>query len=71
VKRACEEPLRQVAGNAGWEGAIVVERIRMENDVNFGFNVKTGNYEDLVTLLVFQVVTGEPDTSRNRAVGRC
>ena len=48
VKRACEEPLRQIAGNAGWEGAIVVERIRTENDVNFGFNAETGNYEDLV-----------------------
>ncbi|MFB3829248.1 MAG: chaperonin GroEL [Bryobacteraceae bacterium] len=48
VKRACEEPLRQIAGNAGWEGPIVVERIRTENDVNFGFNAETGNYEDLV-----------------------
>jgi chaperonin GroEL len=48
VRRACEEPLRQIAGNAGWEGAIVVERVRNENDVNFGFNADTGNYEDLV-----------------------
>ncbi len=48
VKRACEEPLRQIAGNAGWEGAIVVEKVRNENDVNFGFNADTGNYEDLV-----------------------
>jgi chaperonin GroEL len=48
VRRACEEPLRQIASNAGWEGAIVVERVRTEKDVSFGFNAESGNYEDLV-----------------------
>jgi len=48
VRRACEEPLRQITGNGGWEGAIVIEKIRSHKDTNFGFNAATGDYEDLV-----------------------
>ncbi len=48
VKRACEEPLRQIVGNGGWEGAIVIEKIRTHKDTNYGFNAATGDYEDLV-----------------------
>src|SRR5579884_919010 len=48
VKRACEEPVRQIAGNAGFEGAIVIEKIRQNSDVNYGFNAQTGQFEDLV-----------------------
>jgi chaperonin GroEL len=48
VRRALEEPLRQIARNAGLEGSIVVERVRAEGNVNFGFNAATGEYEDLV-----------------------
>jgi chaperonin GroEL len=48
VRRACEEPTRQIVANAGFEGAIVVERIRASQDPNFGFNAATGEYEDLV-----------------------
>ncbi|MFN7935605.1 MAG: chaperonin GroEL [Bryobacteraceae bacterium] len=48
VRRSCEEPLRQISGNAGYEGAIVVEKVRSSNEVNFGFNAATGNFEDLV-----------------------
>ncbi|HVP42586.1 MAG TPA: chaperonin GroEL [Terriglobales bacterium] len=48
VKRALEEPLRQIVGNAGEEGAIVVGKIRENNNPNFGFNAQTGEFEDLV-----------------------
>src|SRR6185312_5660097 len=48
VRRACEEPIRQIALNGGTEGAIVVEKIRTQDDANFGFNAATGQYEDLV-----------------------
>jgi chaperonin GroEL len=48
VKRALEEPLRQIVQNAGREGAVVVERIRNEKNENFGFNAQTEEYEDLV-----------------------
>jgi chaperonin GroEL len=48
VRRACEEPLRQIVGNAGFEGAIVAEKVRSNDNANFGFNAATGEYEDLV-----------------------
>ena len=47
VRRALEEPLRQIAGNAGMEGAVVVGKVR-EGDDSFGFNAATEKYEDLV-----------------------
>ena len=48
IRRACEEPLRQIAQNAGFEGAVVVEKVRANSSPNFGFNAETGEYEDLV-----------------------
>ncbi len=48
VKRACEEPLRQICQNAGFEGAVVAEKVRVSDNVNFGFNAETEQYEDLV-----------------------
>ncbi|HKS26601.1 MAG TPA: chaperonin GroEL [Pyrinomonadaceae bacterium] len=48
VKRALEEPLRQIVQNAGKEGAVVVERVRSEKNENQGFNAATEEYEDLV-----------------------
>ena len=48
VRRALEEPLRQIVQNAGKEGAVVVERVRSEKSENFGFNAQTEEYEDLV-----------------------
>jgi chaperonin GroEL len=48
VRRACEEPTRQIANNAGHEGAVVIENIRTQSDANYGFNAATAQYEDLV-----------------------
>jgi chaperonin GroEL len=48
VRRALEEPLRQIVQNAGKEGAVVVERIRSEKNENIGFNAATEQFEDLV-----------------------
>jgi chaperonin GroEL len=48
VKRACEEPVRQIAANAGYEGAIVVGKILSSTDMNYGFNAQKGEYENLV-----------------------
>ncbi len=47
VRRAIEEPLRQISQNAGQEGAVVVGKVREGND-SFGFNAATEKYEDLV-----------------------
>jgi len=48
VKRALEEPMRQIAQNAGHEGALVVGRVRESKDENFGFNAETGDFGDMV-----------------------
>src|SRR5579862_9914140 len=48
VKRALEQPARQIAHNAGFEGAVVIGKIRESKDENFGFNAETGEYGDMV-----------------------
>ena len=50
VKRALEEPARQIAHNAGHEGAVVIGKIRESKDDNFGFNADTGEYGDMVKM---------------------
>ncbi len=46
IKRAIEEPLRQIVANSGKEGAVVVQRVR-EGSVDFGYNARTDKYENL------------------------
>src|SRR5579862_7702618 len=53
IRRALEAPCRQIAENAGHEGAIVVQKIRESKDKNFGFNALTEVYGDLVKDGVF------------------
>jgi chaperonin GroEL len=48
VRRALEEPLRQIVQNAGKEGAVIVERVRSDKNEHFGFNAQTEVFEDLV-----------------------
>ena len=48
VKRAMEEPLRQIAVNAGFEGAVIVDKVQANKDANYGFNALTEEYGDLV-----------------------
>ncbi len=47
LRRALEEPLRMIAKNAGFEGAVVVDEVKKHKG-NFGFNAATGQYEDMV-----------------------
>jgi chaperonin GroEL len=47
VKRALEEPLRQIANNAGWEGSVVVEKVK-EMKQDMGFNALNEKYEDMI-----------------------
>ena len=47
IRRAVEEPLRQIAANAGFEGSVIVEKVREGKD-GFGFNAATGVFEDLL-----------------------
>jgi chaperonin GroEL len=48
VRRALEEPTRQIVLNAGFEGAIVVEKIKENKEEQFGFNAETEEYQNLV-----------------------
>src|ERR1700752_571719 len=48
VKRALEDPMRQIALNGGHEGAVVVGRVRESKDDNWGLNADTGDYGDMV-----------------------
>jgi chaperonin GroEL len=49
VKRALEEPLRTIASNAGFEGAIVIGKVRESKDTNFGFDAATEEYTDMIS----------------------
>jgi chaperonin GroEL len=48
IRRACEEPVRQIVGNAGHEGAVIMGEVRKSTDSNYGFNAQTGEFQDLV-----------------------
>jgi len=48
IQRACEEPIRQIAANAGLDGAIVLDRVLAEKNTSYGFNALTEEYGDLL-----------------------
>ena len=48
IKRACEEPVRQIAANAGLDGAIVVNNILLDKSANYGYNAYSDEYTDLL-----------------------
>ena len=48
VRRALEEPLRQIAQNAGVEGAVVVAKVISSDKENYGYNAESNTYRDLV-----------------------
>ncbi len=48
IRRAAEEPLRQIAVNAGMESSVIVNEVRNNNNINFGYNAQIGKFEDLV-----------------------
>ena len=50
VKRALEEPLRQIVANAGQEGAVVVDKVRSNKSANYGFNAETEEYGDMLSM---------------------
>jgi chaperonin GroEL len=56
VKRALEEPIRLIAKNAGYEGGVVLDRVRHLEDHNFGFDASAGTYTNLVKAGVFDPV---------------
>jgi len=66
VRRALEEPLRQIAVNSGAEGGVVVERVRSESG-SMGFNAQTSHYEDLMAAGVIDPAKVTRSTLQNAA----
>ncbi len=56
IQRVCEEPIRQIAINAGLDGAIVLDRTLSEKEASFGFNALTEKYENLLNAGVIDPV---------------
>jgi chaperonin GroEL len=56
VRRALQEPVRQIANNAGDEGSVVVGKILENSNANFGYNAQTGEYGDMVAMGVVDPV---------------
>jgi chaperonin GroEL len=50
VKRALEEPIRQIVANAGHEGAVVVDKVRASKSASYGFNAETEEYGDMIQM---------------------
>ena len=48
IRRACEEPIRQIVSNAGLDGSIVLDKVCNDKNNHFGFNAFTEEYSDLV-----------------------
>ncbi|HET9260160.1 MAG TPA: chaperonin GroEL [Acidimicrobiia bacterium] len=66
VKKAMEEPIRQIAVNAGFEGGVVVEQVRSAEGAS-GFNAATGKYEDLLAAGVIDPAKVTRSTLQNAA----
>ena len=66
VRRAIEEPIRQIAFNAGFEGGVVVERVR-HADTSVGFNAASGEYEDLMASGIIDPAKVTRSTLQNAA----
>jgi chaperonin GroEL len=56
IKRSIEEPLRQISGNCGWDGAVVVDKVKTNASTSFGFNAATEVFEDLLAAGVIDPV---------------
>ena len=69
VRRALEEPIKQIAANAGLEGGVVIEKVRAL-DVGFGLNAATGEYEDMFKAGIIDPDQGDPFRAAERGVDR-
>ena len=67
VLRALEAPIRQIAVNAGFEGGVVVDKVKNEHEGNVGFNAATGVYEDLIAAGIIDPAKVTRSTLQNAA----
>ncbi len=67
VRRALEAPIRQIAINAGFEGGVVVDKVKNEHSGSEGFNAATGEYEDLIAAGIIDPAKVTRSTLQNAA----
>jgi chaperonin GroEL len=67
VRRALESPIRQIAVNAGYEGGVIVDKVKNEHEGNEGFNAATGVYEDLIAAGIIDPAKVTRSTLQNAA----
>jgi len=67
VRRALDAPIRQIAVNAGYEGGVVVDKVKNEHEGNEGFNAATGVYEDLIAAGIIDPAKVTRSTLQNAA----
>ncbi len=67
VLRALESPISQIAVNAGYEGGVVVDKVKNEHEGNVGFNAATGKYEDLIAAGIIDPAKVTRSTLQNAA----
>ncbi len=67
VRRALDAPIRQIAVNAGYEGGVVVDKVKNEHEGNEGFNAATGEYEDLIAAGIIDPAKVTRSTLQNAA----
>ncbi len=67
VRRALESPIRQIAINAGFEGGVVVDKVKNELEGSEGFNAATGEYEDLIAAGIIDPAKVTRSTLQNAA----
>jgi chaperonin GroEL len=67
VRRALESPIRQISVNAGYEGGVVVDKVKNEHTGNEGFNAATGEYEDLIDAGIIDPAKVTRSTLQNAA----
>jgi len=67
VRRALEEPLRQIAENAGVEGSIAVEKVKNSKKLGYGFNALTEQYGDMVEMKIVNPAKVERSALQNAA----
>jgi len=67
VRRSLEAPIRQIAVNAGYEGGVVVDKVKTEHTGNEGFNAATGEYQDLIAAGIIDPAKVTRSTLQNAA----
>ncbi len=67
VKKAAEVPLKQIANNAGFEGSVVIEKVKAAEDDNYGFNAATGEYVNMIEAGIIDPTKVERTALQNAA----